>query len=348
MDAPVSRNAAEAFPIFSMIECIFTIDYEIYGNGEGLLRELVYEPAEKLKVIFEKWNARFVAFVEVAELEMIEAQGSDSAIDLVKNQIRAFYGEGFELGLHLHPQWYNGRYENGEWLLDYSEYNLCRMPRDRIVSIVARSIGYFRKALDIANYTPLSFRAGNWLFQPTQTVANVMAEWGVKVDSSVFKGGLQRQHKLDYRPAMKNGYYWKFADDVNEPSLQGLMLELPIHTQMVRPWEMLTSKRVGLQQKGSSSTKKSIVNRIYRLLDFLRLRQPLKLDFCRMTLNELTGMVDKILNEDRQDPATFRPIVAIGHTKDLVDFETVDSFLSYLKLKGIAVSTFSEAYQRCK
>ena len=28
-----------------MIECIFTIDYEIYGNGEGSLQQLVYEPA---------------------------------------------------------------------------------------------------------------------------------------------------------------------------------------------------------------------------------------------------------------------------------------------------------------
>jgi hypothetical protein len=192
-----------------MIECIFTIDYEIYGNGEGSLKELVYEPAEKLKAIFEKHSARFVAVVEVAELEMIEAQGSDPAIELVKNQIRAFHKDGFELGLHLHPQWYNGRYANGSWHLDYSEYNLCKLPRDRIANIVDRSIAYFRKVLDIADYTPLSFRAGNWLFQPTQTVANVMAERGIKVDSSVFKGGLQHQHKLDYRPAMKNSYYWK-------------------------------------------------------------------------------------------------------------------------------------------
>ena len=60
-----------------MIECIFTIDYEIYGNGEGSLRDLVYEPAERLMAIFQKWGARFVAFIEVAELEMIEANKTD-------------------------------------------------------------------------------------------------------------------------------------------------------------------------------------------------------------------------------------------------------------------------------
>ncbi len=154
-----------------MLNLIFTLDYEIYGNGQGSLRELVYEPADRLLAIFRKFNARFVAFVEAAELEMIQARGTDPAIDLVQQQIRDFYREGFELGLHLHPQWYNGRYENGKWHLDYSEYNLCSLPVERIASIVDRSIGYFRTVLGVADFTPLSFRAGNWLFQPTRKAA---------------------------------------------------------------------------------------------------------------------------------------------------------------------------------
>ena len=69
-----------------MINCIFTLDYEIYGNGQGSLRELVYEPAERLAEVFRKAKARFVPFVEVAELEVIEAEGTDRAIDLVRQQ----------------------------------------------------------------------------------------------------------------------------------------------------------------------------------------------------------------------------------------------------------------------
>ena len=58
---------------------------------------------------------RFVPFVEAAELEMIEAESMDRAIELIKQQIRIFHKEGFELGLHLHPQWYNARHENQKW-----------------------------------------------------------------------------------------------------------------------------------------------------------------------------------------------------------------------------------------
>ncbi len=330
-----------------MIECIFTIDYEIYGNGEGSLKELIYDPAEKLMAVFRKWNVRFVPFVEAAELEMIEAKGADQAIDIVKQQIRKFYRDGFEIGLHLHPQWYNAQFENGRWLLDYSEYNLCTLARERILQIVDRSISYLRNVLGASNFTPVSFRAGNWLFQPTRVAANVLAERGIRVDSSVFKGGLQRQHKLDYRRALRNGYYWWFTDNVAIPHPEGTLLELPIYTRMVPMFKMLTAKRVGLQQKASLAARGNKA-RLYRLMDFLRFRYPLKLDFCRMTINELIAMMDRVSREDQKNLALYKPMVVIGHTKDLVDIETIESFLSYLRQKGIAVSTFKEVYHKCK
>jgi hypothetical protein len=119
-----------------MIECLFTIDYEIYGNGYGALDDLVYEPAERLREMFLKWGVRFVAFVEVAELEKIEEQGSDECIDLVKRQVNDLHNDGFEIALHLHPQWFNARYEQGRWILDMNEYNLCTLPRPRIARTV--------------------------------------------------------------------------------------------------------------------------------------------------------------------------------------------------------------------
>lgn len=330
-----------------MIECLFTIDYEIYGNGEGSLGELVYEPAEKLKELFLKWNARFICFVEAAEIELIDALRSDPDIDRVKQQVHDLFNEGFEIGLHLHPQWYNARYENGRWLLDYREYNLCTQPRQRIVQMVDRSIAYFRKMLGVPGFTPFSFRAGNWLLQPTAEAAKVLAEHGIRVDSSVFKGGLQRQQGLDYRRAEKNGYYWKFTEDVNRPDPNGALLELPIYTDMVPFWRMATAKRIRLQQKRPAGAQPGEKRRIGRTWDFLRFRYPLKFDFCRMTAAELIAMIDQVIREDRQNPKVFRPIVAIGHTKDLYDLEAVDTFLSYLNQNGIPVSTFQKVHDQC-
>ena len=324
-----------------MIDFLFTIDYEIYGNGTGSLSQLVHEPTCELKKLFDQHGAKFVTFVEIAELEKIDTFGADSAIELVKKQVRDLHKEGFEIGLHLHPQWANARYEKGQWLLDLREYNLCTLSRERIVEIVDRSLSYMRHVVDEAQFTPSSFRAGNWLFQPTKTAAGVLAGRGIKIDSSVFKGGLQRKNRLDYRKSQGNGYFWSFGDDVNKPDPAGTLIEVPIYSEMVAPWRMATSKRMTYKNQ-YNATSQNRLDKVIRSLDFLRFRYPLKLDFCRMTLAEMISMMKRVILEDRNDPERYRPIISIGHTKDLQDFETVDSFLSFLKSNQIKVSTFHQ------
>lgn len=269
-----------------MIDFIFTLDYEIYGNGEGSLRHLVHDPAAKLTALFRKRNARFVLFVEAAELERIEQEHSDTFIHKVRRQIRELHQQGFEIGLHLHPQWYNARYENRRWQLDYEEYNLCTLPRERVAHIMDRSLRHVRDILGEPGFTPLSFRAGNWLLQPSETTAAVLVEKGIRIESSVFKGGLQRIYGLDYRPALKNGYYWPFQNDVNTREPAGALIEIPTYTVMAPFWTMLSAKRVALQRKSGVSLGNG-TRRLTKLFDYLRFRYPLKLDFCRLTSDQL-------------------------------------------------------------
>lgn len=323
-----------------MIEVIFTIDYEIYGNGEGSLKEHIFDPACFLQKMFNQAGVKLVFFVEAAELEAIEKAKSDPTIGSVKKQIKDLYLEGHEIALHLHPQWYNGNYKNGIWELDNLEYNLCILSEQRIGQIVDQAINYVQSVLADSTYKPFSFRAGNWLFQPTQPAAKILFSRGIKIDSSVFKGGLQRQNNLDYRPAVKNEYFWKFQNDVNKMVNSGEIMEIPIYSEMVPPWRMVTRKRVGLQ----TTAKENLKNKINRLLNLARPLQPLKLDFCRMTINELKAMMLNIIRDDRKEPQTYKPVVTIGHTKDLVDFDTVKRFLFYLKDNNIKITTFEKAY----
>jgi hypothetical protein len=329
-----------------MIDLIFTLDYEIYGNGAGDLRELVYEPTERLKDIFIARNARFVNFVEAAEFEKIDALDTDPAIGLVKEQIRELFRTGFELGLHLHPQWCNAYREGDRWVLDASEYNLCTLPEARVSQIVQGSIAYLRHVVDQTEFTPLSFRAGNWLFQPTEVAARVLAENGMKIDSSVFKGGVQHNHGLDYRPSLGNGCCWRFGSDVNHADPTGAWVEMPIHAELKPIWKMPTAKRMNLSKAAGGPAPRTR-EKVNRLRDFLRFRYPMKLDFCRMTLKELTQMMTSVIRAHRSSPDSYWPVVAIGHSKDLRDFGTVNDFLSFLMENGIRICTFEEAYPKC-
>ncbi len=307
-----------------MIEFIFTIDYEIYGNGEGSLRELVLEPTEQLMSVFKEWNSVFVVFAEALEFRRIQEFQADPSISQVAAQIRRLHEEGFEIGLHLHPWWYNARRENGCWYLDWSERNICASSPERMDEIVRSAIEYLREAVGDASFAPLSFRGGLWLMQPTKTLAEVLFRNGIQVDSSLFKGGRIKDLGLDYRPSLRNGWYWHFGDDINRASPEGMLLELPIHTELVPFWKMLSTKRLGLHRKVPAGRNGAPLQN--RWTDFARFTYPRKLDFCRMNFDELSSAMNRILREERENPELYKPVVAIGHSKDLVDFETVKRF----------------------
>jgi hypothetical protein len=327
-----------------MIEFIFTIDYEIYGNGQGSLKELVYEPTQRLMSIFKERNSAFVVFAEALEFRKIQEYRTDDAIESVRAQLRQLLDQEFEIGLHLHPWWSNASRENGFWRLDWDERNMCVLPAQRIDEILRGAIEYLREAMGMPSFTPLSFRGGLWLMQPTRTIAALLSRHGIQVDSSVFKGGWTRNLKLDYRPSLRNGRFWRFGDDVNTPESDGLLLEVPIHTEMVAFWKMLSGKRLSLQRKVPTAMNgEPLAN---RWVDFARFKYPRKLDFCRMTYDELLSVTGRIVREDEASPEIYKPIVSIGHSKDLVDFDTIKRFLSYLERKGITVSTFRAALKR--
>lgn len=322
-----------------MIECVFTLDYEIYGNGAGSLRDLVLEPTDQLAALFREFGASFVVFAEAVEFARMEEAGSDPDTAKVRAQLRELRAAGHEIALHLHPWWANARFENGHWRLDWSERNICVLNPDRVDAIVSRAISYLRDSLDDPRFTPLSFRSGLWAMQPTAVIANVLARHGVRVDSSVFKGGRIQTLGLDYRPALENDGFWCFGADVNVPEPHGTLWEIPIYTRMVPFWQMLGSKRLKLQRKAPGGGQGTPLPSRWR--DFFRFRYPRKLDFCRMTFEEMREAIEGLLEEGEARREERSVVVAIGHSKDLLDTDSIRCFLDFLQQRAITVTTFS-------
>jgi hypothetical protein len=115
---------------------------------------------------------------------------------------------------------------------------------------------------------------------------------------------------------------------------------------MVPAWSVLTAKRVALERK-AAGTGRIIRKLASRVRELGRWRRPLKFDYCAMTADEMRTMMSEIIRVDQDDPETFRPIVGIGHTKDLIDVDAVEAVLDYLHAHGIRVSTFSDVYDQC-
>jgi hypothetical protein len=117
------------------------------------------------------------------------------------------------------------------------------------------------------------------------------------------------------------------------------MWEIPIHTEMVPFWQMLGRKRLQLQRKTRTASKGSPLPRSLR--DFVRLRYPRKLDFCRMTFDEMHSAMAEVLRQRQGREHDNDVIVAIGHSKDFVDADAVRRFLAFLQEHSISVTTFS-------
>ena len=322
-----------------MIECIFTLDYEIYGNGQGSLRDLVLDPTQRLAEVFQEFDAPLVVFAEAVEFAKMEEAQCDPDIGGVRAQLRELRAAGHEIALHLHPWWANARHEGGRWHLDWSERSIGTLEPRRVEAIVSEAIRYLREALHDPHFTPLAFRAGQWAIQPTPVIVSVLARHGVRVDSSVFKGGHIHGLDLDYRPAVANTGFWRFGNDVNMPDPNGPLWEVPIHTQLVPFWQMLGRKRLKLQSKTRGASKGSPLPHQWR--DFLRFRYPRKLDFCRMTFEEMRETVEVVLKRRQLLEQEHSVLVAIGHSKDFVDSEAVRRFLTFLEKRAIPVTTFS-------
>ncbi|MDI6698989.1 MAG: hypothetical protein QME85_08645 [Candidatus Saccharicenans sp.] len=328
-----------------MLDFIFTVDYEIYGNGSGSLDELVYKPAKRLIDLFSVYDSNLVFFIEAAELEMMESVGSDPAIDLVLFQIKEIRKLGHEIGLHIHPQWYKGRFQNGQWILNYDEYNLCLLPEERISEIIRRAISFLRDKLDDPSFIPLAYRGGNWLMTPSDIISRILYNEGVRIDSSVFKGGYQYSTGLDYRRAPADLFYWRFSNDVLTPDSHGPMLELPVFTKMIPLWKFMRGKRLALEK--SSASTDSFLNKIKRRFrDFMRWKVPVKLDYCRLSYNELLYITKEIIRADRDKPDEYRPIVLIGHTKDNPDNSIIEHYLAFLKCQELRITTFGPVFEQ--
>jgi len=65
----------------AMLNVIFTLDYEIHGNGEGCPYELMVEPTRRMLDLFDEYGAKLTIMADVAEIlkfkEYKEQRGRD-------------------------------------------------------------------------------------------------------------------------------------------------------------------------------------------------------------------------------------------------------------------------------
>src|SRR4051812_37680272 len=65
---PVARKRPQQRPDSPMLNLLFTLDYEIHGNGDGCPNDLMVEPTNRLLDLFDRYGAKLTIMADVAEI----------------------------------------------------------------------------------------------------------------------------------------------------------------------------------------------------------------------------------------------------------------------------------------
>lgn len=333
-----------------MIGLSLTLDYEVYGDGTGSITDLVIDPTADFLDICERFGARGTLFVDVAEfMRMKEYKCFEEDLTAVEEQLKHAHERGHDVQLHIHPWWFNAKFLDGKWQMNYTVSTLSHLDSIEASNYVNSCKQYLSVLLKGSenDYKCVAFRAGAWCMMPTKTIYHVLIAAGIKIDSSVYKWGKMdaENAKYDYSNAYSNIHPWVFdPEDVNEvdgsKGEHPKCLEVPIYTEHQRMISFITWKRVKLMRKVKSvladnprsgdtmSRKMDWLNKI-KLLTKKRAK---KLDFCKCTFRELKKMIQNVVkyhtNHTKDD---YLPVVAIGHSKDFIYQQDLIDLLRFIK-----------------
>jgi len=343
-----------------MLVLIFSLDYEVYGNGEGDFEKLILEPTNQLLLLFNKYGAKLTIMAEVAEiLTLNKYEKFKPVVKSINNQLKLALSKGHDVQLHIHPQWFNAKYKKGKWILDHNEYSLAHLSKEKISRYIKIGKDYLVKiGKEVRdNYECVAFRAGSWLMQPSKNIVESLEEAGFLYDTSVFKWGRKetKLSSLDYTTAYSNLFHWRIDPlDINKRANREGLYEIPIFSRKVFITSMLSSKRLELIKKSKAHSffenkemniaGTSFINKLRCRIGQLRFFYSKKFDFCRMTFKELKAYIDFVIKKC-SDSHNLIPVVLIGHSKEFVNDGTLDRFFEYINSQyknNFIYATFAE------
>ena len=338
---------------------MFTLDYEIHGNGDGNPYELMVEPTYRLMDLLEKYNQRVTIMADVAEIlcfkrYAVETGRDDYHVNDIEEQLRDAIRRGHDVQLHVHSSYFKAKYKDGAFDQCIEEYNMAALPFERIDEMVGECVNYLENLLRPIkdDYKVWLFRAANWSMMPTENLYKVLVKHGITHDTSVYKGGVQGGNVCyDYREAYDNLFAYPASMlNINERDEKGQLIELPIYTEMRPFWDFVTPMRVfrmirakfhrhkranelkNERVKELSRTIRENDNRKLSIKSFFRL-SPLKMDFNQVNSRGLKRMMKNVMRRSIHANKEQVDVILIGHSKTFVPYNetTLEPFLKWVK-----------------
>jgi len=336
-----------------MSNYILTFDYELFGSGKGDVLGHLVKPTAKIISVLNRLNIKATFFVEQLEIDAIiglkESYDSSSReygdAVAIEKQLFDIIEQGHDIQLHLHPQWYNAKYHNNSWQLNFDWWRFSALPyhsladgtpgKYELVKQGKASLEQRFKAVK-PDYVCHSFRAGGYNIGTDKSSIEALVNNDMLLDSSVCSGFFSNSKlsQYDYTAVDSGLAFWRadenFLVACTENKNTKQCLQLPLITvqssfkeklSLARMYATVKNRRYKSINYNGQSIQKEPINK-NRLTNT-------NFDVClssNIQLKKFKKCVTKITNGN----LTF-PVTLIGHPKDYSWFSPMTSILTSFK-----------------
>jgi hypothetical protein len=322
-----------------MLHVIFTVDYEIHGNGDGDPNGLMVEPTARMLHLLDEYGAKLTIMADVAEIlrfkEYAETTGRDDyGYQAIVKQLLTAISSGHDVQLHIHSSYFNAVHEQNRWTQDWSEYDFAMLPYERMDWMVRTCKEYLESLLKPVNqdYACTAFRAANWSVSPSSNVVKALLNNQITMDTSVFKFGRRNGAvTFDYSDAHSALLPWRASEsNICVQDRNSSLWEVPIYTEKRWLGAFLARGRLyrvmcDVFHKGpfnvshvkSKNGELGAVRRRSKLASMQTLfrSHAWKADFNQCDGRQLVGALQRAERSLTHEPAIQVPFVLIGHSK---------------------------------
>jgi hypothetical protein len=340
----------------------FVDDWELSGNGSGDVRELQIDPMRELVKIYNahgvhgSFNAELMQQLTFRKFES-ERPELKLLADEWDASVQETFSQGHDIQLHIHPQWKDAEYAEGEWRLtaDWSILNYSPEEAYRMMAAGKEYLENLLRPVD-PNYRCISFRSGSWCIAPSPHMLNLLVRLGIIFDMSIV-GGVRyetRNISLDYTNCEEDflPYYpvmWdaRKVSDKQEPVIciptnhfYGSRRQVFKHhfskawgkvRQRVAPQSTAQKRSRSVEAYGhewAQTHHASPLARIYEkgLVPYLKGKHLIS-DIAQLDYALLSEMLASIRRRARTSGLSEVPIILENHTKDIQDFSHIERFI---------------------
>lgn len=332
------------------IKILLSFDYEIFGNGTGLVQCCMIKPMTRLIGVCDLYDVKITVFFEMGHYwalqsaidEGINVEEFKKQIYLIEEQLKLLIQKGHDVQFHFHSQWLQRKWDGNRWILNEKLIPLPIIFNHTLNNQFTNFDQIFKKAkLDLEqllkpvdnNYQCIAFRAGYLCVQPSDEILNAAKRQGFLCDSSVLPFAECKSNLVNYDfRRCSNSSWWRIDPvDVVTPSMKGELIEVPIGSVI-----LTFLQRLQLKMLSSFATQEMFnhtcdgfpiplnfnrSSRLKKLRTFFSNKQ-FTLDFCEHSATRLNFLASKhLLNSQDQLLHLF------GHSKSWKYPEEFNLFL---------------------